>query len=143
MWSLHPSCCPCALVQYGLRAQVILPWVWDGTLLGVLAGACPQERSSERGCKNNEVLCRKSVALDLAEALIFNLLHFRKFAVWMPVGPWVSSLGLITWEALVGLWDQLGSVCGGSQGGCGDLLGIRQALPWEGCVPSCFPKCIL
>lgn len=49
---------------------------WD--LLGVLAGACPQERSSERGCKTDEVLCRKSVALNLARGSGFPLAAFQE-----------------------------------------------------------------
>lgn len=63
---------------------------WD--LLEVLAGACCQERSSERGCKTDKVLCRKSVALDLARGSDFPLAVFQEVAVWKPVGPWVSFL---------------------------------------------------
>lgn len=51
----------------------------------MLAGACPQERNSERGCNTDEVLCRKSVALDLARGSDFSLAQFQEVAVWRPV----------------------------------------------------------
>lgn len=69
----------------------------------MLAGACPQERSSERECKTGEVLCRKSVALELAGGPDFPLAAFQEVAVWKHIGSWVSSLVV----------SDLGSSCGG------------------------------
>lgn len=69
----------------------------------MLAGACPQERSSERRCKTDEVLCRKSVALDLARGSDFPLAAFQEVAVWKHIGSLVSSL----------VMSDLGSSCGG------------------------------
>lgn len=44
------------------------------------------------------------------------------------------------WEALVVLWDELGLVCGGSQGDYGDLLG-HQTGPVLGTLCAfLFPK---
>lgn len=57
----------------------------------MLADACPQ-KSSERGCKTDGVLCRKSVALELAKGPDFPLAAFQEVAVWKHIG---SILGLI------------------------------------------------
>lgn len=101
-----------------------------------MLGACPQERSSERGCKTDEILCRKSVALDLARGSDFPFAAFQEVAVWKHIGPWVSSLVV----------SDLGSSCeglesgGGSQSDCSDLLGHQTGPPLGKLCDYLFPK---
>lgn len=109
--------------------------------LGVLAGACPQARSSERQRKTDEILCRKSVALDLARGSYFPLAAFQEVCSLDDLGshPWWC----LTWEALVRLWDQQGSVGAGSQGDCGDLLGHKTGPPLGRLCAFLFPRMCL